>query len=66
MNMHVVRNFKFLNFQHLLKCILLGGGLTQHLWVIPLCFSALQLDPSISVPVPLPLSLNYNVSTCIC
>ena len=44
---HVVRNFKFLNVQQLLKCILRVfpylGGLTQHLWVSPLWFSALHL-----------------------
>ena len=43
---YVVRNFKFLNVQQLLKCILRVfpylGGLTQHLWVSPLWFSALQ------------------------
>ena len=45
---HVVRNFKFLNVQELLKCILRVfpylGGLTQHLWVSPLWFSALHIE----------------------
>ena len=45
---HVVRTFKFLNVQQLLKCILREfpylEGITQHLWVSPLWFSALHVS----------------------
>ena len=43
---HAVRNFEFLNVWQLLKCILRVShvrGLTQHLWVRPLWFSALHM-----------------------
>ena len=65
----ITQIFKNVNYLLLMKCILnifsRSGGLTQHLWVRPLWFSALQLLLAISPSLSLYLYLSLSRRTPI-